>query len=158
MDDDFECIKDDVFFQKSLIGKRVKIKTADNVFFEGIVYVIDPVYKTVILCDNEKIRLFVYLSIECLEVLSEEVIEPSFLLEPKQNDIGDWKNIKERRERLCKWLKHMLINVKEEGEVLKVEEYLIIGPPYTQETCYCDNTIILERIRNILNMMPDEFQ
>lgn len=51
----------------------------------------------------------------------------------------------------------MMIDVKESGDYLKIDDYLVIIPPYRADNCICNNTIILERIQKILNEMPEDY-
>lgn len=46
--------------------------------------------------------------------------------------------------------------VKEEGDVLQIEDTVSIEPPYYPENCACTNSIILSRIQGILRRVDDE--
>ncbi|XP_044752200.1 uncharacterized protein LOC123312069 [Coccinella septempunctata] len=153
-----EVISDDVFYMKSLVGKKVRVQTIENKFIEGIVFVIDPIYKTVVLCDDTKIRMFIYISIKSFEELSKEVVDHTFLEKPAPRDIGDWKNIEQRGEKLLKWFKTHYINARKNGETIIIDNHVSMAPPYTEETCYCKNTIILEKVRTIIGKMPEDFE
>lgn len=157
-EDSVEAIDGDVFYMRSLVGKKVRIQTIENNFAEGVIFVIDPIYKTVVLCDDEKIRLFIYISIKSFEELSKDIVDPTFLEKPAPRDIGDWKNIDQRASKLLKWMKTNLIIAKRVGENIIIDDHVSVAPPYTEETCYCKNTIILERIRDILGKMPSDFE
>ncbi|KAJ8918436.1 hypothetical protein NQ315_008133 [Exocentrus adspersus] len=150
----------DPIYMMSLVGKEVELVTVDNVAHQGTVYVIDPIYKTVVLHTNKKSideyeTVFVlHHAIQSLKVLSSEANE-SYLrnVEPKsfaENDIT--------KDILKKWLQHMFINVSESGNYLKIDDHLVIVPPYGPENCICNNTIILDRIQKIISLMPPDFK
>lgn len=150
---------------KSLIGKSVKIETVENTEYSGKVYVIDPVYKTIVLhCakpntnGEEKIETVYILfhALKRLEILSD-AIDDNYL---KTNNIPvqtSGLSNEQLRIKLKRWLKHMFINVDECGDYLKIDNHLLIVPPYGLDNCICNNTIILERIRNIIGLMPSDF-
>ncbi|XP_028133884.2 gem-associated protein 6 [Diabrotica virgifera virgifera] len=151
-----KIFNNDPIYMKSLLGKQVKIKTVDSRTHSGIVYVIDPVFKTVVLHTNWKSNkdhdtlMIMHHAIESLEELPEPVNE-SYLEETSEH------NSKERKYAVKKWLKKMMINVKESGDYLKVDDHLVIVPPYGPENCICNNTIVLEKVQNILETMPKDF-
>lgn len=147
---------------KSLIGKTLKIVTVENVEYFGKVYVIDPIYKTVVLhCNKEATNsiqtVFVlFQAIKSVNIVSDQVDEK--YLETGNIQIQSTPiPSEELRLKLKRWLKHMFINVEECGDYLKIDDHLVIVPPYGPDNCICNNTIILERIRNIIELMPPEF-
>lgn len=147
----------DVFYVKNLIGKSVKIETCDKNVHQGVVYVVDPVFKTVVLLntDTKSLEFVLYHAIRSFSVISdvksEELLEiPTKLLNSEESLHNKMK--------LMKWLKLLLINVREDGELLRVDEHFSIGPPYGKEDCMCENTIVLERIRKIIDLMPPDFE
>ncbi|KAJ8929679.1 hypothetical protein NQ314_017606 [Rhamnusium bicolor] len=102
--DDFEdkIFNNDPIYMRSLVGKKVELETVENVTHSGIVYVIDPIYKTVVLhsklqseVGNETIFVL-YHAIKSLKVLSDE-IEESYInkFEETQcsSDNGEKKNV-----------------------------------------------------------------
>lgn len=147
-------------YMKSLIGKSVEIKTVDNKAHSGLVYVIDPIFKTVVLHTNWKSDddyetvIILKHAIVTLEVLSEEKNE-NYLGELSIPQLECTKP--NRKSIVKKWIKSMMIDVKESGDYLKIDDYLVIIPPYRADNCICNNTIILERIQKILNEMPEDY-
>lgn len=88
-------------------------------------------------------------SIKNIEITSEgEKILPELFLPSytkiSQATITERKNI----------IKHLLLKnrfpITEEGDILKIEDTVTIEPPYYPENCICTNSIILNRIQNIL--------
>ncbi|CAG9771351.1 unnamed protein product [Ceutorhynchus assimilis] len=152
--------KNDPLYMKNLIGKSVKITTTEETSFEGIVYVIDPIYKTIVLHTKEtgpnkhNTVFILHHAIKSLEILSEEV--KNGYLEEKM-DTHSSSDMVQEKLRLKKWLQNMRINVDEIGDYLKIDDHLIIMPPYGLDNCICNNTIVLEKIRNIIGLMPKEF-
>lgn len=55
-----------------------------------------------------------------------------------------------RKNIIMKLLQDNRFSVKEEDNVLHIEDILSIEPPYNPESCKCTNSIILTRIQDIL--------
>lgn len=152
--------KNDVIYMKSLIGRTVKITTANNQLICGTVYVIDPVYKTIVLHTKETApskpdTVFVlHHAIQSLEVDPGELDETYIKTE---DTFMDTSQAVDEKKRLKKWLEQMYINVDEVGVYLKIDDHLLIMPPYGLDNCICNNIIILEKIRNIISLMPSDF-
>nr|CAI5842261.1 unnamed protein product [Callosobruchus analis] len=149
----------DPIYMKSLIGKEIEVRTVNKKVYKGLVYVIDPIFKSVVLHCNRiseteyETVLILYHAIEGLFLISDEVDQK--YLQTSEEVVCS--NIT-RKESLKKWLQHMQINVEESGDILKIDDHLIILPPYKLENCVSNNTIILERVRNIVNQMPPDFK
>ncbi|CAH1369207.1 unnamed protein product [Tenebrio molitor] len=154
MEDKF--FNNDVLYMKNLIGKSVLVETIDNRNHAGCVYVIDPVYKTIVLINKATncLEFLLHHAVKSFTILSDAKNE-DFLREVKKTiSIEDST---QKKLKLIKWLKHMFINVKEDGNLLRVEDHLVIDAPYGKDECMCDNMIVLERIRNIIDLMPPDF-
>ncbi|KAJ8954510.1 hypothetical protein NQ318_000741 [Aromia moschata] len=160
--DEFEdkFFNNDPVYMKSLIGKKVEIKTIENVVHSGIVYVIDPIYKTTVLHtnwrsgENHDTVFVLYHAIQSLEVLCNEA-EETYLKSTKVPQFDEHNE--EKKSLLKKWLQHMYIEVTESGNYLKIDDHLLIVPPYGPENCISNNTIILERVQKIISLMPSDF-
>ncbi|CAH0557515.1 unnamed protein product [Brassicogethes aeneus] len=148
----------DPIYMKSLIGKKIKIKTVEETYQEGIVYVIDPIFKTVVLfCklvngNGREYSLFPHHAIESLEILSNDVNLSGF---PTNEE--SLENCVEKKEKLKRWLRHMFINFAESGDNIKIDDHLVIVPPYGIDNCICNNMIVLDKIQKIISLMPSEF-
>lgn len=139
--------------QKSLIGRHVNIISVNKEIHEGVVYVIDPVSKVVILINESDKRLKVLMpqAIASLEIKHEESnIDTSFF----NNNLLFGTDIEERKIRLKNWFKKNLIDVSEEEAVLKVHNDFSISPPYTIEQCVSSNKQVLERMICLIEKMP----
>ncbi|XP_030747867.1 uncharacterized protein LOC115876284 [Sitophilus oryzae] len=154
--------KNDPIYMKNLVGKLVKINTIEKTSYTGKLYVIDPIYKTVILhCkptdseENPQVVIVFHHAIESFEVISHEVDET--YLEQKETQEVDC-DVNLEKSKLRKWLGQMFIQAEEVGDYLKIEDHLVIMPPYGVNNCICNNTIILEKIRNIISSMPADFK
>ncbi|KAF2882756.1 hypothetical protein ILUMI_23420 [Ignelater luminosus] len=152
---------DDPQYMKSLIGKSVEVTTTFNNIYKGAVYVIDPETKTLVLAtplldaDSFVVEFVLYHSIRSFEVLSDNIVLPSFLFE---NEVPDPKEgLESKKGRLKRWLQENLIDVQEEGDELKLGKAFTIEYPYGPEQCLCSNTIILERVRALIEKMPEDF-
>ncbi|XP_066256822.1 gem-associated protein 6-like [Euwallacea similis] len=156
-----KIFQNDPTYMKSLIGKTVHVKTIKNEVYTGVVYVIDPIYKTLVLHTKESASnkhdtvLILYFAIQSLEVLSQAIKE-NYLMNERPRTTT--KEATHERERLKKWLHKMYINADEIGDYLKIDDNLLIMPPYGLDNCICSNTIVLEKIKNIISLMPEEFE
>ncbi|CAG9814440.1 unnamed protein product [Phaedon cochleariae] len=156
---DDKIFKNDPIYMKSLVGREVEIETVDKKIHRGTVYVIDPIFKTVVLHTNfrseEEFQTVFILrhAIESLKTTSE-VVKESYLKEPAEKQVASHIN---QKKLVTKWLKHMQIDVQESGDYLKIDDHLVIVPPYGPENCICNNTLILEQIQKLLKSLPEEF-
>ncbi|XP_056634061.1 gem-associated protein 6-like [Diorhabda carinulata] len=156
MDIEDSIFNNDSIFMRSLLGKKVQINTVNEKSYIGVVYVIDPIFKTVVLhtdwksANEHETVIILHHAIKSLEKLSDEV-EESYLLEP----IISVPQSVNKKTVVKKWLKKMMIDVKESGDYLKIDDHLLIVPPYGPENCICNNTIILEKIQKILQSLPE---
>uniref|UniRef100_A0A0K0CX25 Gemin6_C domain-containing protein n=1 Tax=Angiostrongylus cantonensis TaxID=6313 RepID=A0A0K0CX25_ANGCA len=65
------------------------------------------------------------------------------------------KNIALRRDRLLKWLRanHVDVDECDDGSLL-IFSAARIESPFTEESCFCDNAIILKRLRGLVSKVP----
>lgn len=145
---------DDPATQKSLIGKSVNIITVDKEIHEGILYVVDPISKTIMLLNESKksLKLLLPHAIASVEVKHQEDTVQANLC--SSNALLFESDIEERRIRLKNWFKKNLIDVTEDGLILKIQDSFHITPPYTIEQCVCNNKQILERMISLIERMP----
>lgn len=151
-----ECvISDNAVTQKSLIGKSVKIVTIDKEIHEGLIHVIDPVSKTVILLSDSQKTLEVFMphAIFSIEIIHEENNLP-LPINFYNNTLLFDSDIEERKVRLKNWFKKNLIDVTEDGSTLKIQNSFQITPPYTIDQCVCSNKQVLERMISLIERMP----
>lgn len=139
------------------IGKEVRITTLNGITHHGILYVVDPVTKAVILTNPERTELGVVLNhaIRSIELAIGGNAVESFLLntqsqESRATDSTD----EEKKRKLVKWLQENGIEVLEDRNLLKISDSVTIEAPYDIHHCYCTNTVILERLQNIIKRMP----
>lgn len=156
-----KIFNNDPLYMVSLIGKKVSVTTKNNIFL-GIVYVVDPIYKTIILHTNRQsendfeVVVILHHAIQKLTILSEEIIE-SYLKRPEEPQLDkDYKEV--QKKIIKKWLEHMFLTVTESGDYLKIDDHLVIVPPYGSENCICNNTIVLDKIQKIMELMPPDFK
>lgn len=92
-------------------------------------------------------------AIKNIEVISKtERFVPELFLPAKlsQTIITKRKNI------VMQLLLNNRFPVKEENDILLIEDSVSIEPPYYPENCTCTNSIILTRIQNILTHVNTE--
>lgn len=166
MSNDVETtVKKDVIFNNdplymmSLIGKTVEVTLVDNETYTGVIYVIDPIFKTLVI--HEKLssgsnlitRMVLHHSIKSLVVLNIDRLE-TYINESSLTSDSNL-DIKQRKRMLKERFQNMCLNVDDSGDCLKIDDNIVILPPYEPENCICNSTIILERIQNILNIPFD---
>lgn len=149
----------DPLYMLSLIGKNVQVQLVDNVTYTGIVYVIDPVYKNLIIHERSSesylvTRIILYQAIKLLTVLSDERIE-SYVNGTELLQVAENVDVNHKKTLLKNWFQHMCLHVEESGDFLKIDDNVVIVPPYGPENCICNNTLILERIKNMIMTMPN---
>lgn len=59
--------------------------------------------------------------------------------------------LEEQKNAVIKMLRENRFDVKEENDILTIENVLSIKPPYEPNDCICANSIILGRIQNLLS-------
>ncbi|KJH43042.1 hypothetical protein DICVIV_10970 [Dictyocaulus viviparus] len=74
----------------------------------------------------------------------------------RQTDDIDATEIEKRRDRLLAWLRanHVDVNECEDGSLL-IFGVARIQSPFNQDSCYCDNAIILKRLRGLVSKVPE---
>lgn len=92
-------------------------------------------------------------AIKNIEVISEtEKILPELFLPAKLSQAM----VTKRKSIVMQLLLDNRFPVKEENDVLLIEDTISIEPPYYPENCICTNSIILTRIQNILTRVNVE--
>ncbi|KAI4457494.1 gem-associated protein 6 [Holotrichia oblita] len=144
---------DDPVNQKSLIGRHVNIISINKEIHEGVIYVIDPISKAIILINesNKRLKVLMPQAIASLEVKHEESDTHSSFF---NNNLLFGTDIEEQKLRLKNWFKKNLIDVSEEGAILKIQNVFSISPPYTIEQCVSSNKQVLERMICLIEKMP----
>ncbi|XP_012217834.1 gem-associated protein 6-like [Linepithema humile] len=151
--------KNDPILFTNYVGKEVKIMMKDKSSHSGIVYTVDPVSGSIVLLQSGKttqyrLQIIFDHAIQNMKITSEEKINipelfPSISAKFSPATITTRKNI------VMKLLQDNRFPVKEEDNVLQIEDTLSIEPPYYPENCNCTNSIILTRIQNILRRVND---
>lgn len=159
----YQLFDNDCMFLKSMIGRIVKVNTVERTSYFGIVYVIDPVRKTMVLHSKERKlsngtsngkTIFIFLHVvENIEVLTNNVIK-KYLLHNEPNNVNG--NMIFERERVKRWLENMYLEAEEEGDYLKLGDMLIL-PPFGVDNIVSNNIEAVEKVRKVLSLMPAEF-
>lgn len=154
-------------------GQKVEIILKKNsIHINGYIKTIDPLSKTVVLINFDEIKQDVPLQVM---LISDHAIDSISLMDAEPIDkyrldlVKDlWRNgkivdqvdegsVKERRDRLFKWIKEdnrMPIELNDDGSMV-VASILTIRSPFRCEDCFCSNEIILNNIKTIINQMPN---
>ncbi|EFN79897.1 gem-associated protein 6 [Harpegnathos saltator] len=155
-DSDFShnIYKNDPILFNSYVGKEVKITMKDEDVHCGIVYTIDPVSESVVLLQPKEpttysLKIVSGHSVKNIEIISaEERIVPELFL-PSCTNFSQ-AAITNRKNTIKQLFLENRFSVKEEGDILKIEDTVTVEPPYYPQNCKCTNSIILSRIQNIL--------
>lgn len=139
---------------RGAVGKEVIITTLNGITHRGFLYTIDPMTKTVVLTDDagDKLNLILHHAIKNLECGQRSV--ERFILACPSKEVLLSSGSEEKKQKLMKLLKDNLIEVVEDGPLLRISDYVSIAPPYDVGHIYCTNTIVLERLSNIIKRMP----
>ncbi|XP_076269365.1 uncharacterized protein LOC143201990 [Rhynchophorus ferrugineus] len=154
----YQLFDNDCMFLKSMVGRIVKVNTVEHTTYFGIVYVIDPVRKTMVLHSKQGTSngktVFIFLHVvETIEVLTNDVIKKYLAHNEPNNVNGDMVF---ERERVRRWLENMYLEPEEEGDYLKIGDILIV-PPFGVDNIISNNIDALEKIRKAIGSMPAEF-
>ncbi|XP_014469801.1 PREDICTED: gem-associated protein 6-like [Dinoponera quadriceps] len=146
--------KNDPILFNSYVGKDSKITMKDEDSHCGIVYTIDPVSDSVVLLQPKEaakynLKIISGHSIKSIEVISEtdRNVPDLFLLSSTK---VSQEKVTERKNTIKQLLLEKRFPIREEGDVLKIEDSVVIEPPYFPENCTCANSIIFNRIKSIL--------
>ncbi|XP_029159764.1 gem-associated protein 6-like [Nylanderia fulva] len=142
--------KNDPILFNSYVGKEVKITTKDEDII-GTIYTVDPVSESFVLLQSDttmqhRLKIIFNHAIKNIEVISEtkKILPELFLPEKLSQEVVKRKGI------VLQLLLDNRFPVKEENDVLMIEDTVSIEPPYYPENCTCSNSIILTKIQNIL--------
>ncbi|GLV37800.1 hypothetical protein CBL_06498 [Carabus blaptoides fortunei] len=113
-----------------ILHKNVEILTSNGITHKGYVYAIDVVSGSIVIIESQDVAL-----------------------ENATDDNAD--DIEQKKTNIKAWLTKHFIQVEEDGLSLILGDDLVIEPPYDKEHCFSGNTIILQRIQDILAKMPD---
>lgn len=159
-DEKSDFFNNDVLYMYSLIGKTVQITLLNNEILQGIVYVIDPIYKNIVIHERSfpdlqfVTKIVLYHAIKSMTVLPVGRIEQYITKNEHIKTNINSDTLKHRKKVLKECFQNMYLHVEESGDCLKIDDNLVILPPYGPENCICNNTLILERIQNIMISMP----
>ncbi|XP_011858198.1 PREDICTED: gem-associated protein 6-like [Vollenhovia emeryi] len=149
-----QVYKNDPILFKSYVGKKIKIMMKDKNVHYGVVYTVDPVSESVVLLQAETstqyhLKIIFNHAIKNIEVTSEaEVLVPElFSLSPANlSEV----TVTKRKNIVMQLLLDNRFPVKEEDDILFIEDTVSIKPPYYPENCNCTNSIILNKVQSIL--------
>lgn len=138
---------------------------------EGNLYTVDPVTGSVVLVrfrNEEPCRVVWipregYVSVSKLEEPSPHCQQYSVELAVSMGNMFGMRlleetsadELSERRQRLLSWLRANHVDVKEcEDGSLLIFGAARIQSPFTEDSCFCDNAIVLKRLRALVGKVP----
>ncbi|CAK9833972.1 Gem-associated protein 6 [Anthophora retusa] len=145
--------KNDPLLFKSYIGMEVNILIEDGTTISGIVYTVDPVSESVVLLQNDqqnRLKIVFGHAIKNVKICSDKSIKLPELFTNNPTNILP-SIVQERKSAVIRLLKENRFSVKEENDILTIENVLSIKSPYEPADCICANSIILGRIQNLLS-------
>ncbi|KAG6801340.1 gem-associated protein 6-like [Apis mellifera caucasica] len=132
---------------------KVNILTEDNTMISGVVYTVDPVSESVVLlqgCQQNNLKIIFGHAIKNINICSNQSYElPELFTNAPVNILQT--TLEERKNAVIKLLRENRFPVKEQNDILTIENILSIKPPYEPSDCICDNSIILRRIQSFLS-------
>ncbi|XP_011706230.1 PREDICTED: gem-associated protein 6-like isoform X2 [Wasmannia auropunctata] len=131
----------------SYIGKKVKITMQDENIYCGIVYTVDPVSESIVLLQSKtskqhRLKIIFSHAIQNVEVtLEAEMFLPElFLSSPaKLSQVM----VTKRKDTIMQLLLDNRFPVKEEKDILWIEDTVLIEPPYYPENWPCLVTVAI---------------
>ncbi|XP_060814326.1 gem-associated protein 6-like [Bombus pascuorum] len=145
--------KNDPLLFKSYVGKEVNISTEDNNTISGFVYTVDPVSESIVLlqgCQQNNLKIVFGHAIKNIEISPNQLCElPQLFMNAPTSILRS--TVEKRKSAVIKLLQENRFPVKEQNDILTIENVLSIKPPYEPADCICDNSIILGRIQNLLS-------
>ncbi|XP_034174257.1 gem-associated protein 6 [Osmia lignaria lignaria] len=145
--------KNDPVLFKNYVGFKVNILTEDGTTSSGVVYTVDPVSESVVLlqdCQQDHLKIVFGHAIKNIEICMDKPCDlPELFMNAPTNILRS--TLEERKNAVIKILRENRFDVKEESDILTVENVLSIKPPYEPTDCICANSIILGRIQNLLS-------
>ncbi|XP_076238392.1 gem-associated protein 6 [Calliopsis andreniformis] len=146
--------KSDPLLFKSYVGMKANILTENGNTISGIVYTVDPVSESVVLlqrCSKNDLTVVFGHAIKNIEICPEERIDLPELFTNTSNILQS--TLEERKNAVIKMLQENRFPVKQENDILIIEDVLQIKPLYASNDCVCSNSIILGRIQSLLTQM-----
>lgn len=142
-----------------ILNKNVEILTSNGITHKGYVYAIDMVSGSVVIIDRQdgkqNVSIIFKHAIKSVKLSgSNENISDIVIVE--SSTVENSEDIDQKKINIKAWLSKNLIQVEEDGLSLKIGDDLVIEPPYDKEHCFSGNTIILQRIQDILAKMSDD--
>ncbi|KAJ1519478.1 hypothetical protein ONE63_004764 [Megalurothrips usitatus] len=147
---------------KSFVNCYVEVKTNSGSSIRGFVYTIDPVSESVILLkrQDDKISMDIVVghSVSSITHITSPEDTPSEpipdeMLFVTAEQISD-EEAERRRVQLKQWLCANHVPVVEDGNMLVMEDVIVIDSPYGLNQCFVSNSVIMERVHKLLKQMP----
>ncbi|KAK3920640.1 Gem-associated protein 6 [Frankliniella fusca] len=145
---------------KSFVNRYVEVRTNLGASLKGYVYTVDPVSESVILLKRQDDRISMDIvvghSVSSIAHLSPEdascgsIPDELFVSEEQISE----EESEKRRVQLKSWLCANHIPVVEDGNMLVMEDVIVIDSPYGLKQCFVSNDVIMERVHNLLKEMP----
>lgn len=156
--------------------KEVEISTSTKELFKGRVYTVDPVSFSFMLSDCNKstdsgvgpreiLTLVVGHNIVDVKITDDEItqelkdkIDSMYVNSSSDSaNVMDDHQVSERKAKLIEWFEANHISIealKHDENVLTLNGLVEIRPPYTRDTCFCTNHLVLGKIIDLIDKMP----
>ncbi|CAH0385979.1 unnamed protein product [Bemisia tabaci] len=161
-----ESILDDPLYYLDFVQKFVQIKTLSDKVYQGTVVTVDPKSDNVVLVSHSDgkpcIDIIMGHSVQSIQICSQASgsslqwsLGENLLkcLEDSDESAVSVEELSARKQRLKVWLSKNLITVTEEGNLLKLDDVLVIHPPYGVKQCTSSNQIILGKVQTLVQKL-----
>ncbi|EFO22749.1 hypothetical protein LOAG_05738 [Loa loa] len=156
-----------------LCGQPVAVDLVNNKTVCGNIFTFDPISHSVVIivfaCNTEPrtVKIVPGISIKHLRKLDDDQLPDGCI--KKTSELECWlgkllraapqsskQQVSERRKRLIEWLEQNQIRVKsnDDGSVTVFDAVRIVAP-FTAEDCFCDNAVILSRMKRLISKVPE---
>ncbi|KAL0116978.1 hypothetical protein PUN28_010091 [Cardiocondyla obscurior] len=131
----------------------------DNVYC-GTAYTVDPVSESIVILQSKtptqyRLKIIFNHAVKNVEVTSEAKMPMPELFSSSPAKLPQ-VTITKRKNIIMQLLLDNQFPVKEENDVLFIEDVVFIKPPYYLENCICTNSIVFNKLQSILKHVDVE--
>lgn len=140
------------------LHKEVYVGTTDGCWHHGWVYTIDPVSESLVLIQDGQVEVVMGHAVQSMALTGQATeqfkLEAEKLFPLPAVALLDSGELERRRQEVVSWLETNRLPVEVKDDIICVCGALEIEPPYTEQSCFSTNEIILGRIQGLLSNLP----
>lgn len=144
---------DPVSERLEFLAQHIILHVFNFIFLIILLSTADFLFYSVVLlqtCQHNRLKIIFGHAIKNINIRSDKPCDlPELFMNTPKNLFQS--SLEERKSAVIKMLQQNRFSVKEEEDILTIENVLSIKPPYESRDCICANSIILGRIQNLLS-------